>query len=156
MKYFTLLLLSSMLLLSCKSDSSSSDDDGIPTPDPNADITVVIDNVGSSSWEVTSVSGDNNTAATGQNNATLNLVVGQRYRFTNNGGSAHPLGFRNSNDQYLIAQGSTGGSFESDADVDFVSDANGITFTLTQSLADAMATYRCTIHASMEGSVTIR
>jgi len=153
MNKFSLLLISILVVISCSSNNGSSADE---TPDPSVNITATIDNVGSSSWEFTSIVGDNNTASLNENNTTLTLVVGQRYRFVNNGGSAHPIGFRNSNNEYLLAQGSTGGSFESDQDVDFVSDSNGVTFTVTQSLADAVATYRCTIHASMEGTVAIR
>jgi plastocyanin len=78
--------------------------------------------------------------------------VGTRYRFVNNGGGAHPLGFQNASDEYLLNQDGSG-SLEDDADINYQEDNEGVTFTYTQALADAVDAYRCTVHASMEGSV---
>jgi plastocyanin len=117
-----------------------------------ADVTVTIDNVGSSAWEVTSVDGGSGVAETGTENPTLTLTVGTRYQFENNGGSAHPLGFQNSNSEYLLNEDGSG-SLEDDADINYVEGNTGITFTYTQKLADAVATYRCTVHSQMEGGV---
>jgi plastocyanin len=116
-----------------------------------ADVTITINNVGSSEWEVTSVEGASGVAGSG-NNPTLTLTVGTRYRFVNNGGGAHPLGFQNASDEYLLNQDGSG-SLEDDADINYQEDNEGVTFTYTQALADAVDAYRCTVHASMEGSV---
>jgi plastocyanin len=113
-----------------------------------ADVTVTLDNVGASAWEVDGASG---VAGSGEN-PTLTLTVGTRYRFVNNGGSAHPLGFQNAGGDYLLNQNGSG-SLEDDADINYEEDGDGVTFTYTQALADAVATYRCTVHAAMEGNV---
>lgn len=117
-----------------------------------ADVTVTVDNVGTSAWEVTSVDGSSDVAQTGTENPALTLTVGTRYRFENNGGGAHPLGFQNSSSTYLLNQDGSG-DFEGDSDVDYREDENGVTFTYTQSLADAVASYRCTVHSQMQGTV---
>lgn len=116
------------------------------------DVTVTIDNVGASAWVVTDVQGASGVATQDENNATITLTPGTRYRFINNGGSAHPLGFQDANDAYLLREGGSG-SFEDDGAVSYVENSDGVTFTVTQALADEMATYNCTVHASMEGSI---
>jgi len=119
-----------------------------------ADVTVTIDNVGTSAWEVTSVSGASGVAQIGTENPTLTLTVDTRYRIVNNGGSAHPFGTRNASDEYLLRQESNQtGSLEDDMGINYQEDDEGVTFTYTQSLADAMTTYRCTVHSSMNGTV---
>lgn len=125
-----------------------SDDGGVSS----VDVTVTVDNVGASAWEVTGVDGADGVAQTGAENPALTLTVGTRYRFVNNGGGAHPLGFQNGSDEYLLNQDGDG-SLEGDADINYEEDDDGVTFTYTQTLADAIATYRCTVHASMEGDV---
>ena len=116
-----------------------------------ADVTVTINNVGASEWEVTDVEGASGVAGSG-NNPDLTLTVGTRYRFVNNGGGAHPLGFQNASDEYLLNQDGAG-SLENDANINYEEDGDGVTFTYTQALADAVDAYRCTVHASMEGAV---
>ena len=115
------------------------------------DVTVTINNNGASSWSVTNVEGASGVAGSGEN-PTLTLTVGTRYRFVNNGGSAHPLGFQNASAAYLLNQNGSG-SLEGNAGINYEEDGDGITFTYTQELANAVATYRCTVHGSMEGSV---
>jgi len=115
------------------------------------DVTVTIENVGSSAWEVTNVDGASNVAGSGEN-PSLTLTEGTRYRFVNNGGSAHPLGFQNSSDEYLLNQDGSG-SLEDNSGINYEEDSDGVTFTYTQQLADAVADYRCTVHPSMEGTV---
>ena len=116
-----------------------------------ADVTITINNVGASAWEVTDVQGASGIVVGGQN-PTITLTVGTRYRFVNNGGSAHPLGFQDSGGSYLLNQNGSG-SLEGDASIGYQEDGDGVTFTYTQSLANAVATYRCSIHSAMEGSI---
>jgi hypothetical protein len=127
------------------------------TGDPAAaDVTITVTNVGSSAYQVSDVSGASGVAQTDTDNPALTLTVGTRYRIDNNAGiSAHPFAFQNAADEYLLRQesGETG-SREGDAEINYVEDDEGITFTYTQSLADAVASYRCTFHSSMEGDVT--
>lgn len=118
-----------------------------------ADVTITINNIGASAWEVTGVDGANiDDISDGGENPALTLSVGTRYRFVNNGDAAHPLGFQNGASEYVLNQDGSG-SFEDESEVNYAEDADGVTFTYTQALADAVTTYRCTIHASMEGTV---
>jgi hypothetical protein len=121
----------------------------------DADVTITVDNVGSSAWEVRDVSGADGVAPTGTENPTLTLTVGTRYRIVNNGGlQAHPFGLRDAEGEYLVRQEDrSSGRLEDDPDIAYVEDDSGVTFTYTQSLADATDTYRCTVHPSMEGPV---
>ncbi|MFB6279230.1 MAG: hypothetical protein ABEK75_06965 [Salinibacter sp.] len=120
-----------------------------------ADVTITVDNKGNSAWEVTAVSGASDVAQTGTENPTFTLELGKRYRIENNGGrSAHPFAVENGNEEYLLRQeGDKAGSLEGNADINYAEDDNGVTFTYTQTLADAAAAYQCTFHSSMEGSV---
>jgi plastocyanin len=120
-----------------------------------ADVTITINNIGASAWEVTGVDGANLSEISdgASENPALTLTVGTRYRFNNNGGSgAHPLGFQNASSDYLLRQDGTG-SLEGNADINYAEDDNGVTFTYTQTLADQVATYICTFHSSMEGDI---
>jgi len=124
------------------------------TTGSSADVTITINNQGTSAWEVTDVQGASGVAQTGTENPSLTLEVGTRYRIDNDGGGAHPFGVQNANDEYLLRQESgEAGSLEGDADINYQEDADGVTFTYTQSLDDATDTYRCTVHPSMEGTV---
>ncbi|MFB6248214.1 MAG: hypothetical protein ABEL97_06570 [Salinibacter sp.] len=125
------------------------------TSGSSADVTITIDNQGASAWKVTDVQGASGVAQTGTENPTLTLEVGTRYRIDNNGGrGAHPFALQNASDEYLLRQESDkSGSLEDDADINYQEDADGVTFTYTQSLDNATETYRCTLHPSMEGTV---
>lgn len=118
-----------------------------PTPVPPTEFT--LDNVGRSAWEVTS--GSQAVSATGEN-PTLNLEAGQRYVVQNNGGSVHPLGFRDSTGTVLLSQSETG-EFENREDVSWVDNGDTVEFTLTPELAERLDEYYCTVHASMFGSI---
>ncbi|MFC7057389.1 cupredoxin domain-containing protein [Halovenus salina] len=115
-------------------------------------VTVTLDNVGISAWEVTGVEGADDVGPTGEENPQLTLQEGVRYTFVNNGGGSHPLAFRASDGETLLSQ-SDDGSFEGDSETDWVDDGGSVSFTLTSELADEMATYVCTVHGSMTGSI---
>jgi hypothetical protein len=150
------LVAGALVLAGCDSDSGMGEADD---PDNGAgtevDVTITIDNIGSSAYEVTDVSGASGVAPTGTENPALTLSVGTRYRIDNNGGiGAHPFGFQNGADEYLLRQESEeAGSLEGDEDIGYREDDEGITFTYTQALADAIDAYRCTFHPAMEGDV---
>jgi len=130
-------------------DIGASADDG--GGGSSVDVTVTVNNVGTSAWEVTDVEGASGVDGGGEN-PTLTLEVGTRYRFDNNGGSAHPWTFQNADDDYLLHQDDSG-SLEDDSGINYVEDSEGVTFTYTQKLADAVNNYRCGVHAAMEGGV---
>lgn len=119
------------------------------------DATITVNNQGTSAWEVTSVSGESGVASTGSANPSFTLTVGNRYRIENNAGrSSHPFALEDASENYLLRQeDGESGSLEGNADIDYVEDSDGITFTYTQTLADDVAAYQCTFHPSMEGSV---
>lgn len=116
------------------------------------DVTVALDNVGSTAWEVTSVSGAESVAPTSTDNPELTLTVGARYVFENGGWSFHPLAFRDADNHPLLTQDGTG-RFEDDSDVNWVDDDTSVAFTLTSSLASELDDYICTVHSGMNGSI---
>jgi len=118
----------------------------------DADVTVAMDNVGASAWEVTEVQGGDDLAPTGEENPTLSLQVGTRYTFENGGWSFHPLAFRDENDNALLTQDGTG-RFEDDPAVDWTDDGDILAFTLTDGLAAELDDYICTVHSLMNGDI---
>jgi len=120
--------------------------------DTAVDTTLTLDNVGTSVWEVTDINGENATAPIGEENPTIDVERGGRYRIENNGWSAHPLAFEAADGTVLLSQDGEG-SYEADESVDWVDDNETVEFTLTESLANELTTYVCTVHGSMEGSI---
>lgn len=127
--------------------------DAVLVPAPEPDATITINNVGASAWEFTNITGDGASATLNQENTALNLTVGNRYRFINEGGGAHPLAFLDSSDASLLSQ-EGGGSFTNDENVEFSVNSDGVTFTLTSALAAEISSYICTFHGSMKGSIS--
>ncbi|CAN5883959.1 hypothetical protein BH24DEI2_BH24DEI2_24540 [soil metagenome] len=149
-KHFRVLLLASIALL-----PTALAQDAMPE---GVDVVVTLTNVESVAWVVTAVQVAEGVEAADVaeldvRNPTLTLTPGLRYRFDNNGGAAHPLDFRKKNARFLLAQGNVPGSLEDDEAVDFVDDAEGVTFTLTPELAEDLALYYCTVHPDMVGDI---
>jgi hypothetical protein len=117
--------------------------------------TITLNNVSSNAWEATSVNGTNISADTTVENPVINLSnIGTRYIFYNDGYSAHPLEFLDSNGDILLSQSGTG-TFESDGSVNWVDNDTSVEFTLTTELSDQITQYRCTVHtAAMAGSIS--
>lgn len=131
-----------------------------PTVSEHSDITVILDNVGTSAWDVTEVQGADGVAQK-TNNPELTLTTGTRYTFRNQGWDAHPLAFRESGDgggygdsgMTLLTQGDDG-TLEDDTSINWKEDGSSVSFTLTDKLADSLDQYRCTVHSgSMEGTI---
>jgi hypothetical protein len=118
----------------------------------DADVTITIESQGASAYFVTMVEGADNVTELNENNSAWTLEIGRRYRIINSSGSAHPFALRAGNDMLLSQDGS--GSFVDDPDVDFVTDDEGITFTLTEALAEQLDNYVCTLHPAMTGEIT--
>ncbi|MCS4048364.1 hypothetical protein [Salinibacter ruber] len=126
----------------------------------NADVTITVDNVGNSAWEVAGVNVTNvsqgDVTQVGKENPNFAFEVGTRYGIVNSAGrSAHPFAVETGTDEdYLLRQESgQSGSLEDDSNINYVEDEEGVTFTYTQTLADRVAAYQCTFHGSMEGNV---
>ena len=155
LKLFIFTLLISSLLSSCSGNST-----GYPmrdTGEPIAtvqDATITLDNVGSNAYVVTAIVGEGASAMLNQNNSPVELEIGKRFTFVNNGGAAsHPLDFRNSEGEKLLGQSGADGQFDDDADVNAVLSGNDITFTLTSDLAEAFGLYICSFHPGMTATI---
>ena len=112
----------------------------LPSPDPsNADIQGMwtVSNNGSSYYNFT---GPGVTGS--ENNPTLYLVRGQRYRFVNSTGSNHPFAFRESSGGSAYTDGITGSQ-------------SGTQDFSVQFDAPATLVYQCTNHSSMVGIIYI-
>jgi plastocyanin len=121
-----------------------------------ADVTITIDNRGASAYITVSVEGADTVAEANSENAAWTLEPGKRYRIVNQASAGHPFQLRGEGDAVLLSQQEgEDGSLETDAEVNFVSDEEGITFTLSPSLAEAVRSYRCAFHASMTGTVSV-
>ena len=114
------------------------------------EVSVSIDNVGVSAWEVTDA--DAGVAPLDRENPTLRLRVGTRYTVENSGWSSHPFALRDADGDLLLTQGS-GGAFADDPAVGWTDDGATVAFTVTEDLAAAAANYVCTVHPSMEGTI---
>jgi len=111
------------------------------------EVTVTFQNVGSSAWTITGAQGAEDVAELNTENAPLTLAVGQRYHFINLGTlQIHPLALRGKDGEPLLNQRPQERPFETDPAVAFVADDEGITFTLTETLAEQLSTYYCTAH----------
>jgi plastocyanin len=121
-----------------------------------ADVTITIDNSGASAYITVSVEGADTVAEANGENAAWTLEPGKRYRLVNQASAGHPFQLRGEGDSVLLSQQEgEDGSLETDADINFISDDEGVTFTLSPSLAEAVRSYRCASHASMTGTITV-
>ncbi|EOZ92194.1 Sensory subunit of low CO2-induced protein complex, putative [Indibacter alkaliphilus LW1] len=127
----------------------------LPAMGEEVSATITLDNVGASAYVISSINGEGASGELDVENAAITLQAGLRYTFVNDGGSAHPLDFRDSEGNILLAQGDQEGSFEGDSEVAFEVDGANVSFTLTNGLAEELAVYRCTAHPSMEGEIII-
>jgi len=133
-------------------DVSSDSTSGGGSDTGPTEVAFTLDNVGSSAWVVEN---DSTGVADDSENPDINLEQGKRYTIRNNGYGTygtHPLAFFDSSGNILLSQSSTG-SFESDADVNWVDNGDTVSFTVTQELYDALSGYKCTVHGSMEGDI---
>ena len=128
---------------------------GAGSQDRQSTVTVRLDNVAADAWKLVETD-DETVAAVGAENPTLALTVGTRYRFVNDGGSDHPLEFRDGEYGRLLSQ-AVNGEFEDEEAVDWQADdeAHEYAFTLTEELADRMENYVCRFHTSMFGEIDI-
>ncbi len=150
---------------------------GTPSPTPSPSPTPqmlfwVFDNNGAADYRINSQNDVSPPIYSGPfpaNDPTLSLVIGSRYEVEVLNPGIHPLHIISrlddsaGNDTVLLAMGSSTGSMEDDAGVNWTDDGNGnIAFTLTESLYEAMTigegipAYRCGIHVSnMRGDFSI-
>ena len=111
-------------------------------------------NTNFNAWIVTELDGDN-VAEVNVENTPWKLGIGKRYRIINSEGSEHPFELLNAANEPLLAQFSNfrKGSLENDATINFVANSDGISFTVTQTLANQLEHYYCFFHPLMKGNV---
>lgn len=148
-------LLLSSLLISCTGNSTGYSDR--EPGDPLAvtqDATITLNNAGTNAYVVTGIEGDGANAMINQNNSPIELEIGKRFTFVNNGGAAsHPLDFRNSEGEKLLGQSGDDGQFDNDSGVNAEMSGNEITFTLTAELSEAFGLYICSFHPGMTATI---
>lgn len=155
LSYITTIILILFIFISCTSTNTGSMDDEMEEVEQLTG-TVILENNGAQSYTVASIDGDGISAETGSANPTITLTVGGRYTFVNQAGaSSHPLDFRNGDRQKLFGQSNPAGQLDNDTDVDVVENGDSITFTLTESLAEALTQYICSFHPGMNGNLVI-
>lgn len=145
----------SFFLIACTNNVTSTEveEEGNPSIEQTK---ITLDNVGSTAFVITNIDGDGAAAEKNEENVPIELIIGQRYTFTNSAGaSAHPLGFRNADREYLIRQGNNSGTFGDDADVNVVKSGDDISFTLTEALAEEIVQYICVFHPGMSSEITV-
>jgi len=103
-------------------------------------------------WEVMDSGGETNLLGSKLDNQDLLLKPGLRYEIINETPNLHPLVILGT-EQVLLSQSELG-SYELDNAVAWREQANIIQFTLTNELANAIDTYKCSIHPAMTGSMT--
>ena len=155
--FFVAALVLSSLLISCTGNSTGYS--GTAPEDPvttSQDATITLNNVGSNAWVVTGIEGDGANAMINQNNSPIELEIGKRFTFVNNGGAAsHPLDFRNGEGEKLLGQSGDDGQFDDNSDVNAELSGNDITFTLTPELVDALRLFICSFHPGMTAAIRV-
>ncbi len=151
--------LTVVLLSFCVASAHSQASDPKPLAADEANVAVTLENVDSISWTVTSVEGAEGVTEISAEDPMISLEVGKRYRFVNNGSlTIHPLAIRGEDGEPVLGQRPNDRPFELDPSVAFEADEEGITFTLTEALAEVVSTYYCTAHPTplMEGKLEVR
>lgn len=156
LKISVVVIALSSVLISCSGNST-----GYSGTEPENPVTttqdaiITLNNVGSNAYVVTGIEGDGANAMINQNNSPIELEIGKRFTFVNNGGAAsHPLDFRNIAGEKLLGQSGDDGQFDGDGDVNAELNGNDITFTLTPELADAFGLYICSFHPGMTATIS--
>jgi outer membrane protein assembly factor BamB len=119
----------------------------------DSDVALRLNNVGSSAWEGTTIVGDAISFDADAENPTITLQSGTRYFIENGGWPTHPLEFRDGSGGVLLSQDATG-QLEADSAIAWTDTGDTLAFTLTEELGQQLSTYACTVHASMQGSIT--
>lgn len=134
--------------------NESSEDNPEPVVDDTFDAQVSLDNNGTDSWDVVAFNGAGSGERTDEN-PSLTLRVGTRYRFSNFAGSTlHPISIRSKNGDRLLSESGVG-TFQDNSRVNVQNEDGYIEFTLTQELSDSVSSYVCANHSSMKGSISV-
>ena len=147
----TFIAISVVSFASCSNTSTSSE-----VPDDPEVTTITFDNMGATAYVTLSIDGDGASGTLNEENASISLQVGDRFRFNNTAGASnHPLDFTNSEGEKLFGQGNSDGLFDDNSEINLEKDGNALTFTLTEELADKLNGYICAFHPGMNGEISI-
>lgn len=113
-----------------------------------ADVTIEIDNIGITAWEMTNIDGDENVAEVGTKNPEITLTEGTRYTFKNEAWDNYPLVFRDSDSTEVLSQDGDG-EFEDNDAVNWIDNGDIFAFTLTDGLAGNIAEYLAPSYSNM-------
>lgn len=143
------------ILAACTSNTTSVEQpEENPDPQSPSVTTITVGNMGATAYVFIGIDGEGADAPLNEENAEIELTVGERFTFNNDAGaSSHPLDFSNSDRDKLFGQSNAGGLFDEDDTVDLVKDGNSISFTLTAELASALNDYVCSFHPGMNGGI---
>jgi hypothetical protein len=147
-----LLMVSFTVMSSCGGSDTQTP---LPTPDPDV-ITLTFSAPSASNYILEKVEGATTVGVAGTTDPEITLGVGKRYRIINQALGIHPFTF-SSSATYTTANPllteSGGGSFATNANVNFVKNSDGFSFTLTSELAAQLKSYLCGFHSDMFGLV---
>jgi hypothetical protein len=149
--------LFSVLFIALVLSACVAPDNTNPDPTPDKVVTITFKAASFSDWRLDAVEGSSTVGTIGNGNPAITLEVGRRYRIINPDGAIHPFALTNSTvhgTDYLLSQGGAG-SFASDAEVNYMKNSDGFSFTLTQTLVAELKSYICTAHTPMLGSVKV-
>lgn len=114
---------------------------------------MTVENSGSSAYFVSEVIGEEGVTDLNTDNSTWNLTEGNRYQLTITGAISYSFEIRNQSGDPLLSQ-TNERCFESNSEVNFQTDGQQFNFTFTPELAEELKDYICTVHASMNGSIS--
>jgi hypothetical protein len=153
-----LLMLSLTMLSSCGSSDTQTP---MPNPNPNNPpandvITLTFSALSSQNYTLEKVEGATTVGMAGTTDPEITLEVGKRYRIINQVLGTHPFRFSSSTTYTTVnplLTESGGGSFATNASVNFAKNSDGFSFTLTSELATQLKSYLCGFHSDMFGLV---
>jgi len=155
-KYLLPLLAIFFIFAACSNNTTSVEEpDDNPDPETPSVTIITLDNMGASAYVFISIEGEGADASLDEENADIELTIGDRFTFNNDAGASnHPLDFRNSDRDKLFGQSNASGLFDDDDNVDLIKDGNSISFTLTEGLASVLNDYVCSFHPGMNGGIS--
>jgi hypothetical protein len=134
--------------------AEEAEEEAVEEETAEAEVVITMENVGNEAWVVSGIDGNQNVASVDEENPTLTLQVGNRYRIENLAAAEHPLELLDADGNVLLAQGGAG-TLADDGEIAYAEDANGVSFTLTEALAEQLAGYQCGVHPEMAGDIEI-
>jgi hypothetical protein len=156
-----LLMVSLSVLNSCGgSDTQTPMPNPNPNPNPPTDtvITLTFSASDTSNYTLEKVEGASTVGMAGMTDPEITLGVGKRYRVINQVLLVHSFvlsGVATYSKAKVLLTDTGEGSFVDDAEVKFVKNSDGFSFTLTSQLAAELKSYICFYHTDMLGLLKV-